>query len=240
MILSHKHKLIFIKPRKVAGTSFEIALSRFLSEDDIITWITKSDESIRKSHGFLGPRNYIINPDEKGKKGKAEKGSTKTPLNRFFNHCNAEEIRDNIDESIWNTYKKISIVRNPWDRAVSIFYFKARQEDKPADITEFTKYFLERPNSFLRNYPSYFIDGEEVVDYYIRFENFEEDILKLESEYPAMAGLWDTFKNISTKGGYRDKRMSTAEIFKTYPEIDKMVRDSNAWEIEKFAYKLAE
>ena len=27
MIVSHQHKLIFIKPRKVAGTSFEIALA---------------------------------------------------------------------------------------------------------------------------------------------------------------------------------------------------------------------
>ena len=37
MIISHKHKFIFIKTRKTAGTSIELFLSRFCGPEDIIT-----------------------------------------------------------------------------------------------------------------------------------------------------------------------------------------------------------
>jgi len=46
MIISHKHKLIFIKPIKVAGTSFELALRNYCGPEDIITMCTPEDERI--------------------------------------------------------------------------------------------------------------------------------------------------------------------------------------------------
>jgi hypothetical protein len=36
MIISHEHKFIFVKTRKTAGTSIEIALSKFCGPDDVI------------------------------------------------------------------------------------------------------------------------------------------------------------------------------------------------------------
>ena len=60
MIISHKYKFIFIKLRKTAGTSLEIALSQYCNKDDIITPISKDDENYRKSRGFSGPRNTNI------------------------------------------------------------------------------------------------------------------------------------------------------------------------------------
>ena len=47
MIVSHKHKFIFVKTVKTAGTSVEIALSRFCGENDIITPIHPPDEELR-------------------------------------------------------------------------------------------------------------------------------------------------------------------------------------------------
>jgi hypothetical protein len=43
MILSHTRKFIFIKTRKVSGTSMEISLSQFCGEGDIITPISYED-----------------------------------------------------------------------------------------------------------------------------------------------------------------------------------------------------
>ena len=48
MLVLHDYKIIFLKPRKVAGTSFEIALSKFSKNDkDIITNIHKIEENFR-------------------------------------------------------------------------------------------------------------------------------------------------------------------------------------------------
>ena len=41
MILLHKEKIIALKARKVGGTSFEIALSKYANSDSIITPIAE-------------------------------------------------------------------------------------------------------------------------------------------------------------------------------------------------------
>lgn len=58
MIISHKHKYIFIKTQKTAGLSIEIFLSRFCGENDIITPLRETDEKIRQEWQGCTPRNY--------------------------------------------------------------------------------------------------------------------------------------------------------------------------------------
>jgi hypothetical protein len=47
VIISHKHRFIYIKTRKTASTSLEIALSAFCGPDDILTKFSDADEVIR-------------------------------------------------------------------------------------------------------------------------------------------------------------------------------------------------
>lgn len=58
MIISHKHRFIFIKTRKTAGTSIEISLSRYCGKDDVITPITPADEVLRGVFG-MAAQNYL-------------------------------------------------------------------------------------------------------------------------------------------------------------------------------------
>ena len=37
MIISHRHKFIYLKARKVAGTSVEVALAKHCGDADIVT-----------------------------------------------------------------------------------------------------------------------------------------------------------------------------------------------------------
>ena len=64
MIISHKYKFIFFKTSKTAGTSIEIALSKFCDKDDIITPISKEDEQLRRKLGYRGPQNYKFSLSE--------------------------------------------------------------------------------------------------------------------------------------------------------------------------------
>ncbi len=59
MIVNHRHKFIFLKTRKTAGRSIEIALSQFCDSNDIITPITDEDERTRQEMGFRGPQKAI-------------------------------------------------------------------------------------------------------------------------------------------------------------------------------------
>jgi hypothetical protein len=60
VIVSHKYKFIFLKTRKTAGTSVEIALSQFVGERGVITTIDKLDEAVRAGLSFRGPQNEEI------------------------------------------------------------------------------------------------------------------------------------------------------------------------------------
>jgi hypothetical protein len=238
MIVSHQHKFIFIKPRKVAGTSFEIALSKFLSEGDIITPISRNDEEIRTNLGFIGPRNFNFALVDMFSKDKpVEIFKRELPL-KFYNHIPAKMAKRRLPANVWRDYRKISLVRNPWDRAVSIFFWKNTKRDKKPRLKNFTSYFAEKPYLLEVNYPAYRIDGTEIVDTYLRYEHFEEDILKLESEIPGIAGLWETFKGINAKSETRKKTITTQEIFAKNPEVNAQIEKLNAWEIDKFGYTL--
>ena len=47
MILSKVHNFIFLKTTKTAGTSFEIALSKYVGPEDVVTPISEEDEATR-------------------------------------------------------------------------------------------------------------------------------------------------------------------------------------------------
>jgi hypothetical protein len=240
MIVSHQHKLIFLKPRKVAGTSFEIALSKFLSEEDVITPISRDDEAIRRRLGFLGPRNFnfglvkllLKNPND-----------VFTPFGydlppKFYNHIPAKLAKQRLPGAVWRDYKKLSLVRNPWERAISIFFWKNTKKDRKPDLANFTTYFQKNEFLLETNYANYMIGGESVIDYFARYENFEEDILAFESQMPAFAGLWQTFKGINAKGDTRNRAITRQQIFADHPVVNGLIEKRNAWEIEKFGYQL--
>ena len=58
MIIYHPLKLIFVKTKKVGGTSFEIALSKYCSGNCIITEILPEDEQLRQELGFQPAQNF--------------------------------------------------------------------------------------------------------------------------------------------------------------------------------------
>ncbi len=62
VIASHSHRFIFLKTRKTAGTSVEIALSKVCGPDDVITEISPEDEALRRAAGGRGPQNFESPP----------------------------------------------------------------------------------------------------------------------------------------------------------------------------------
>lgn len=193
MIISHKHKFIFIKPRKVAGTSIELALSKFCDKEDIIT-------------GNFHDSNY---EDE----AFTNKGRNYEELN-LSTHSKPNEIKNKISKDIWNNYYKFTIVRNPWDQVVSsYFWYKYLPKPFQKNITiykikknlfnkkayyiainkikvlVYNTIFKNRSDFikfiflYLKQYinTAYYFDkkGNNICDFYIKYENLEEDYRKV-------------------------------------------------------------
>src|SRR5688500_5370474 len=60
MIISHESSFIFLKTRKTAGTSLDVALSRFCGPMDVITPLNPDGAEMRGNLGYLGPQNYQV------------------------------------------------------------------------------------------------------------------------------------------------------------------------------------
>jgi len=180
MIISHKHKFIFLKTSKTAGTSIEIALSRICGEDDIITPISPEDEKIRKDLGCVEAQNYLAPIRNYRLRDVIElliKGKRKK---RFFNHITARAVQEQIGEQIWNSYFKFCFERNPWDRIVSQYYWRYKSEPRPS-ISEFLNSNIPL-NLKRKGFEVYTINGEIVVDKVCRFENINEELEEIRKQ----------------------------------------------------------
>ena len=204
MIISHEHKFIFLKTTKTAGTSIEIALSEYCGPRDVITPVSAEDERIRAVLGYRGPQNYIVPFAEYSVEDMfffLIKGKRK----RYFNHIPAKVVRRFIGEETWKNYFKFCFVRNPWDRAVSQYYWR-RAEGAPHSFAE----FLDSGN--LRSLRKkgidlYTIDGEVAVDRLCLYENMSEELAFLSDrlQLPGKLSLPKSkFSTRKHKGNYQN------------------------------------
>jgi hypothetical protein len=98
MIISHKHKFIFIKTFKVSGTSMEIALSNYLGKQDIITPINLEDEILRYKKTGIFPKNYSSNKKEEKRYDRYIKRLAEKKLNK--------KVLDNLEKKRKKGLKK--------------------------------------------------------------------------------------------------------------------------------------
>jgi hypothetical protein len=171
MIISHRYKFIFIKTRKTAGTSVEIALSKFCGPDDIITRISSVDEKLRRSFDYPGAQNcYKSWREFNGADWFRQLIKFRRPK-KFYNHTPATLIRDYVGGDIWNSYYKFCFERNPWDKAVSLYYWRNKTEPRP--------HFEDFIRQSLSEFSLYSIDGKIAVDHVYRFEEVGAAMQKL-------------------------------------------------------------
>jgi len=176
MIVSHRHKFIFLKTKKTAGTSIELALSELAGPEDIVTPLTKIDEAQRI--GKRGAQNWRLH---------SWWGSPRPLLKRrwfkftaedygFYNHIPAAEARALLnDDKIWNSYFKFAFDRNPWDRQVSWYFYKTKSKRwRP----NFERFMGNKRRAYVDNYQLYTIDGAPALDFIGRYASLADDLNK--------------------------------------------------------------
>jgi hypothetical protein len=246
MIVSHKYRFIFIKTRKVGGTSVEIALSKFLGSDDIVTPIVPEDERLRSTLGYNGPRNCWLPVGDMAHEIAALRPAgcrylrklvmhRKWPL-KFYNHIPASEVKKAIGAEAWSSYLKFSIERNPFDKVCS-FYFWDRKRGGAAEKMSFREFVLCGRGADVSDFDLYSISQVPRMDRIARYENLAAELDDISAELGLPERLSCTLESINAKAGIRQS--GTVDDFYD-SETRRMIEMQFAREIAFFGYRFPE
>lgn len=206
-MISHPYRCIFVHIPKTGGTSIE----------DLI-W---PDMALRSESdlwmGFVDPYH-----------NKYQTGG--------LQHLLARQIRSEVGADVFESYFKFSIVRNPWDKAVSQFAYMSQRKDlmdyigmQPGDC--FKKYLeLISRKKHVQWEPqvSFVFDdnGDSLVDHIGRLESFTQSVTRIMSRL----GITTTAIPHSNKG----QRNAYQDYYDT--ESEEWVRAMYADDVQTFGY----
>ncbi len=226
MIVSHRHQFIFIKTRKTAGTSIEIALSAHCGPDDIMSPISKEDELVRRELGYPGPQHHLKRPAEYNLRDWWDRFRGERPR-RFYNHAPASVVKAIVGDEVWDSYFKFCFDRNPFDKAISKYYWTTKRKKQPPDMNEWLQ---NCPTYKISNWDMYSLDGDLAMDFVGRFEHLQED---LQQAFDRI-GLEGSPELPRTKTGTRKSRAHYRDLL-TEETRQRLERDC-AREIELLGY----
>ncbi len=165
-IISHSHKFVYFKPRKVAGSSLLVAFGQHCRHPDIVTAPGNTEGFFRNAMNCVG----------------------------IPTHTYPEKIKAIMEPVLWDAYTKVTCVRNPWDVAISMLFWKIFREHKQGAVfsddvrslilnqtidprnEEYRAQMQIIIEGLPRNNHFYFDTcGKPWADFYIRYENLQAD-----------------------------------------------------------------
>jgi hypothetical protein len=177
MIISFQHDYIFIRTKKTASTTVEEVLSASLGPDDTVTSrgvtsVSAEPSAVNGAHG-----------DFKRFRKVKHLGKRKSPP--FHAHMMAVEISGRVTRRFWRHAFKFTVERHPYEKAMSLAYYKFGKKDKMDEkgrpVSEDFPTHLDsvvREGRY-RSFEYYSIDGESVMDDFIRQENLQADMKRI-------------------------------------------------------------
>lgn len=229
MIISHKHKFIFLKTKKTAGTALEAALSQLCGPEDIITPYREASEHDRTGRG---PQNFRIDHP-----AKPNRPLWRRLLRRperyyhrsvgYYEHMPGCLVRTYAGEETWRGYYKFAFDRNPWDRQVSWYLYKTKSKNTRPSFEQ----FMRSHRAFIDNHDIYLMKGALAVDFLGRYERLEEDLNKA----LAAAGV---NQHITVPKVNVTPNKDVSRDYRSYysPELRDLVAEWYAPEIELLGY----
>lgn len=166
MIISKARQYIFVHIPKTAGTALTLALEERAAKDDLI--IGDTPKAQRRKHRLT----------ELAPKGRLRKHSTLADIDGVVSAAELEQMFC------------FTLVRNPWDRAVSYYHWlRAQSFDHPAvglsqrlSFAAFLRH-AETVTAFRNSPASYYMTdarGVERCNAFVRMEHLEQDLAPVE------------------------------------------------------------
>jgi hypothetical protein len=181
MLISKKHRFIFIHIYKTAGSSITKALKPFAQNK----WQKKVNPIFKR----FGITHFDPKP--------------------YPTHIHAAELKSKIGEKAFDSYFKFGIVRNPWDWQVSIYTYVFNKTSHPlhktirrlSNFDEYLEWRFTKPIIYQKNF-LFSKQNKQIVDYIGRFENLKDDFNEICSRLNISATLRK--RNISSTRPYQE------------------------------------
>ncbi len=165
VLVCTQQSFIFLKPRKTAGTSVEMALEKFCGPPG--RTITEATPGLFSEFGIIGHREQ------------KRAGVDKHDLSVWRQHIPAREVRRMVTPAFWDSAARIATVRNPFDRAISLFHWLRYLKDAEplTDFADTRAAFIEWIHRFetLSDKAVVHVHGVFAPTHIIRFEHLADD-----------------------------------------------------------------
>jgi hypothetical protein len=223
VIISHRHRFVFVKTRKTAGTSIEVFLARFAGPDAVVTPISPQvpGHTPRNYVALDNPiRNVMLHARQRRLAGDAANRSA------YWNHMHASSIRKRVGRRRWNSYFTFCFERNPWDKVVSRYYFATGRGEFGGTFRDFVM-----RGQFESDFDHYSLDGHTVgVDFVGQYQALHEDLRSVLDRL----GIDSPVELTREKGNYRPRDATVEALFDD--EMSARVQRFYAREIRAFGY----
>ena len=163
MIVSHRHRFIFVTTRKTAGTAIETELARICTAADIVTGAANGAAQPGRNDAVTMARYRPLDWLRLMTLGKRA---------RLDKHMPAAAIRDLVGADVWNDYFKFCVERDPWDKAVALYRARTKRGAAPP----IAQYLRDAKPATLSNFDLYTIDGALAVDRVVRYEHLDAEL----------------------------------------------------------------
>lgn len=195
MIISHKHKFIFLKTHKTGGTSLQITLSRHCGDKDVISKIHEDDIPILRKAGGKDQQNAEV-PLRRYNGRDWFQYLLRGRKQYFSEHLDASYIKRWIGTDIWDSYYKFCFERDPFDKVLSYYYWRTRNEN--CSIED----FLDENLNSLSDYNIYGNGDKILVDDVFLYENLDASLQVLEERLKLKIDI----SNVRAKANHRPKK----------------------------------
>jgi hypothetical protein len=159
MLVSHRKEFIYTKTAKTASTSVETYFEPLCLPPDTWEFRHGRDETVC-DEGIIGYRG----PDTTGK--------------RWFNHMSCEMIRDALGADLWDRYFKFAVIRNPFDKLLSGYFFEQRPQGSREELIAGFRRWVREGGAIVDRH-TYTLEGEVCMDYFIRYEQLQQGVAEV-------------------------------------------------------------
>ena len=244
MLISHRHRFIYTKTIKTAGTSVEAYFEPYCMAEG--AWQASHEHAEQVSpEGVVGFRGatwaWPFRP-------------------RWYNHMPAHRIRTLVGDRVWTEYFKFTVIRNPFTKLVSGYHFfqagrptyrerlrahlgrsevgvqTRRGDDDAATISKFRSWVRLSgiiPWFGVMDRDKYMIHGRECVDEFIHFEDLSGGITRVCDRLDIP---FDPQRLPTYKMGIRQQCIPIRDYYND--QTAALVRQLYPWEFARFGYEM--